>query len=120
MNYLEAKERERLLKKLEPRYHNAELVLLGIMIELDNRYFEPDYYLIVKNAEVEGDRAYHLVITLNPQKPTKNVNALLMGTRASKFSNWWMNSSDLKYMKRYLKPINSFLYSNSQEVKGEL
>lgn len=60
MNYLEAKERERLLKKLEPRYYNAELVLLGTMIELDNRYFEPDYYLIVRNAEVEGLSLIHI------------------------------------------------------------
>lgn len=110
MNYLEAKERERLLKKLEPRYYNAELVLLGTMIELENRYFEPDYYLIVRNAEVEGNRAYHLIITLNPKKSCKNQNALIIEARLSKFSNWWINTYDLKYMERYLKPISSFLY----------
>lgn len=110
MNYLEAKERERLLKKLEPRYKNAELVLLGKMIELENRYFEPDYYLLVKDAEKEGHRAYHVIITLNPKKSCKNQNALNIEARLSQFSNWWINTYDLNYMKMFLKPISSFLY----------
>lgn len=53
LNYLEAKDRERLLKKLEPRYKHAKLVLFGMPIEIDGRVFEPDFYLIVENADRE-------------------------------------------------------------------
>lgn len=94
----------------------AELVFLGTMVELGNRYFEPDYYLIVENADVRGSIAYHLVITLNPKRLTKNLNALTMQSSISKFSNWWISTSDLKFMKRFLKPINSFLYYKTKGV----
>lgn len=110
MNYLEAKERERLLKKLEPRYTKAELVFLGVSLEINNWRFAPDYYLLVRN-HLEDKRGMHsLIITLNPRGLVRNVNALTMQSSISRFSNWWISSSDLNYMERHLKPINSFLY----------
>lgn len=110
LNYLEAKDRERLLKKLEPRYKHAKLVLFGMPIEIDGRVFEPDFYLIVENADRESGRVFHLMITLNPFKPCKNTNALLMETRLAKFSNWWIKPKELEYLKRCFKPIADFLY----------
>lgn len=110
MNYLEAKERERLLKKLEPRYQNAELVLLGVPLEINNWRFAPDYYLLVRNHLEDKWGMHSLIITLNPRGLVRNVNALTMQSSISRFSNWWIGASDLKYMEKYLKPVSTFLY----------
>ena len=110
MNYLEAKERERLLKKLEPRYQNAELVFLDVSLEINNWRFAPDYYLLMRNHLEDKWGMHSLIITLNPRGLVRNVNALTMQSSISRFSNWWISSSDLKYMEMFLKPINSFLY----------
>lgn len=110
MNYLEAKERESLLKKLEPRYRNAELVLLGVSLEINNWCFAPDYYLLVRNHLEDKWGMHSLIITLNPRGLVRNVNALTMQSSISRFSNWWIGASDLKYMERYLKPVSTFLY----------
>lgn len=120
MNYLEAKERERLLKKLEPRYHNAELVFIGAPLDINGWHFKPNYYLIAKHA-INDERGIHsIIITLDPKELTRNSNALTISAYLLKFSCWWITPKSLNYMERYLKPINSFLYSNSQEVKSEL
>lgn len=110
MNYSEAKERERLLKKLEPRYQNAKLVFLGVSLELNNWRFAPDYYLLVRNHLEDKWGMHSLIITLNPRELVRNVNALTMQSSISRFSNWWIGASDLKYMERYLKPVSTFLY----------
>lgn len=110
MNYLEAKERERLLKELEPRYQNAELVLLDTSLEINNWRFAPNYYLLVRNHLEDKWGMHSLIITLDPRGLVRNVNALTMQSSISRFSNWWIGASDLKYMERYLKPISSFLY----------
>ena len=110
MNYLEAKERERLLKKLEPRYHNAELVFLEIPLEINCWNFASNYYLLVRNHLEDRWGMHSLIITLDPKGLTRNVNALTLQSSISRFSNWWIGASDLKYMERYLKPISSFLY----------
>lgn len=110
MNYLEAKERERLLKKLEPRYQNAKLVFLGVSLEINNWCFAPDYYLLVRNHLEDKWGMHSLIITLNPRGLVRNVNALTMQSSISRFSNWWIGASDLKYMERYLKPVSTFLY----------
>lgn len=118
MNYLEAKDREKLLKKLEPRYSNAELVFLNASIHINGWHFKPNYYLIVKRLKYNNG-IHSLIITLDPNELTRNINALTIHSSISRFSNWWISASDLKFMGRFLKPINSFLYVNSQEVKGE-
>lgn len=110
MNYLEAKERERLLKKLEPRYQNAELVFLDTSLEINGWCFAPNYYLLVRNYLEDKWGIHSIIITLDPKKLTRNVNALTMQSSISRFSNWWIFSSDLNYMERHLKPISSFLY----------
>lgn len=110
ISYLEAKNRVKLLKELEPRYSKAKLVLLGERLEINSWNFSPDFYLIVENAEIDGNDRFHLIITLNPQVLTSNVNALTMKTYLQKFSCWWIPSPDLEYMKRHLKPISTFLY----------
>lgn len=110
MNYLEAKERERLLKKLEPRYQNAKLVFLGVSLEINNWRFASDYYLLVRNHLEDKWGMHSLIITLNPRRLVRNVNALTMQSSISRFSNWWIGASDLKYMERYLKPVSTFLY----------
>lgn len=110
MNYLEAKERERLLKKLEPRYHNAELVFLGASLEINNWNFAPNYYLLVRDYLEDKWGMHSIIITIDPKGLTRNVNALTMQSSISRFSNWWIGASDLKYMERYLKPISTFLY----------
>lgn len=110
MNYSEAKERERLLKKLEPRYQNAKLVFLGVSLEINNWRFAPDYYLLVRNHLEDKWGMHSLIITLNPRGLVRNVNALTMQSTISRFSNWWIGASDLKYMERYLKPVSTFLY----------
>lgn len=110
MNYLEAKERESLLKKLEPRCRNAELVLLGVSLEINYWRFAPDYYLLVRNHLEDKWGMHSLIITLDPKGLTRNVNALTMQSSISRFSNWWIGASDLKYMERYLKPVSTFLY----------
>lgn len=110
MNYSEAKERERLLKKLEPRYQNAKLVFLGVSLEINNWRFAPDYYLLMRNHLEDKWGMHSLIITLNPRGLVRNVNALTMQSSISRFSNWWIGASDLKYMERYLKPVSTFLY----------
>lgn len=110
MNYLEAKERERLLKKLEPRYKNAELVFLGTSLEINNWYFAPNYYLLVRDCLEDRWGIHSLIITLDPKGLARNVNALTTQSSISRFSNWWISPSDLNYMERHLKPISSFLY----------
>ena len=110
MNYLEAKERERLLKKLEPRYKNAELVLLGTSLEINGWRFAPNYYLLVRNYLDDRWGIHSIIITLDPKGLARNVNALTMQSSISRFSNWWISPSDLNYMERHLKPISSFLY----------
>lgn len=110
MNYLEAKERERLLKKLEPRYKNAELVLLGTSLEINGWRFAPNYYLLVSNYLEDKWGMHSIIITLDPKGLARNVNALTIQSSISRFSNWWIGASDLKYMEMFLKPINSFLY----------
>ena len=110
MNYSEAKERERLLKKLEPRYQNAKLVFLGVSLEINNWRFAPDYYLLVRNHLEDKWGMHSLIITLNPRGLVRNVNALTMQSSIPRFSNWWIGASDLKYMERYLKPVSTFLY----------
>lgn len=110
MNYLEAKERERLLKKLEPRYHNAELVFLDTSLEINYRRFAPNYYLLVRNYLEDKWGIHSIIITLDPKGLARNVNALTIQSSISRFSNWWIGASDLKYMERYLKPISTFLY----------
>lgn len=111
MNYLEAKERERLLKKLEPRYQNAELVFLDTSLEINNWRFSPNYYLLVRNCLEDKWGIYSIIIiTLDTKGLVRNVNALTMQSSISRFSNWWIGASDLKYMERYLKPVSTFLY----------
>jgi len=110
MNYLEAKERERLLKKLEPRYKNAELVFLNVSLEINGRRFAPNYYLLVRNYLKDKWGTHSIIITLDPKGLARNVNALTMQSSISRFSNWWISASDLNYMERHLKPISSFLY----------
>lgn len=110
MNYLEAKERERLLKELEPKFTKAELVLLGERLDINSHNFPPNFYLLVENAEIDGNDRFHLIITLNPKALTSNGNALTINTCLQKFSCWWIPSIDLGYMKRHLKPISTFLY----------
>ena len=110
MNYLEAKERERLLKKLEPRYQNAELVFLDTSLEINGWRFAPNYYLLVRNCLEYKLGIHSLIITLDPKGLTRNVNALTVQSSISRFSNWWISASDLRYMKMFLKTINSFLY----------
>ena len=110
MNYLEAKERERLLKKLEPRYQNAELVFLGTSLEINNWRFAPNYYLLVRNCLEYRREIHSIIITIDPKGLVRNVNALTMQSSISRFSNWWIGESDLKYMERYLKPVSTFLY----------
>jgi len=119
MNYLEAKERERILKKLEPRYKNAKLVLLSTSLEINGWRFESNYYLIVKHLKYKNG-IHSLIITLDPNGLTRNINALTIHSSISRFSNWWISASDLKSMERFLKPINSFLYYKPKEViKGD-
>lgn len=110
MNYLEAKERERLLKKLEPRYQNAELVFLDTSLKINNWRFAPNYYLLVRNCLEDKWGIHSIIITLDPKGLVRNVNALTMQSSVSRFSNWWIGASDLKYMERYLKPVSTFLY----------
>lgn len=115
MNYLEAKERERILKKLEPRYKNAELVLLSISLKINGWCFAPNYYLLARNC-LEDNRGMHsLIITLDPNELTRNINALTIHSSISRFSNWWISASDLKVMERFIKPVNSFLYYKTKE-----
>jgi hypothetical protein len=110
MNYLEAKERERLLKKLEPRYTKAELVFLDTSLEINNWRFAPNYYLLVRNCLEDRWGIHSIIITLDPKGLVRNVNALTIQSSISRFSNWWISASDLNYMERHLKPINSFIY----------
>ena len=110
MNYLEAKERERLLKKLEPRYQNAKLVFLDTSLEINGWRFAPNYYLLVSNYLEDKGRIHSIIITLDPKGLVRNVNALTMQSSISRFSNWCIGASDLKYMERYLKPVSTFLY----------
>lgn len=110
MNYLEAKERERLLKKLEPRYTKAELVFLNVSLEINGWRFAPNYYLLVRNCLEDKWGIHSIIITLDPNGLTRNINALTLQSSISRFSNWWISSSDLNYMERHLKPISSFLY----------
>lgn len=114
MNYLEAKERERLLKMLEPRYKNAKLVLLSTSLEINGWRFAPNYYLIVKRLKYKNG-IHSLIITLDPNGLTRNINALTIHSSISRFSNWWISASDLKFMERFIKPINSFLYYKIKE-----
>lgn len=115
MNYLEAKNREKILKKLEPRYRMAELVFLDASIYINGWHFEPNYYLIVKHLKYKNG-IHSLIITLDPNGLTRNINALIIHSSISRFSNWWISASDLKSMERFLKPINSFLYYKPKEV----
>lgn len=110
MNYLEAKKRERLLKELEPRYQNAELVFLDTSLEINNWRFAPNYYLLVRNCLEDKWEIHSIIITLDPKGLVRNVDALTMQSSISRFSNWWIGASDLKYMERYLKPVSTFLY----------
>lgn len=110
MNYLEAKERERLLKKLEPRYRMAELVFLSASLEINGWRFAPNYYLLVRDNLKDRFGIHNLIITIDPKGLARNVNALTMQSSISRFSNWWISASDLKFMERYLKPVSSFLY----------
>lgn len=110
MNYLEAKERERLLKKLEPRYTKAELVFLNVSLEINGWRFAPNYYLLVRNRLEDKWGTHSIIITLDPKGLARNVNALTIQSSISRFSNWWISASDLNYMERHLKPISSFLY----------
>ena len=116
MNYLEAKNREKILKKLEPRYRMAELVFLDASIYINGWHFEPNYYLIVKHTLKYKNGIHSLIITLDPNGLTRNINALTIHSSISRFSNWWISASDLKSMERFLKPINSFLYYKPKEV----
>lgn len=120
MNYLEAKERERILKKLEPRYKNAELVLFSTSLEINGWRFAPNYYLLVRNCLEDKWGMRSIIITLDPNGLTRNINALTTYSSISRFSNWWISASDLKFMERFLKPINSFLYyKTEEEIKGD-
>lgn len=110
MNYLEAKKRERLLKELEPRYQNAELVFLDTSLEINNWRFAPNYYLLVRNCLEDKWGIHSIIITLDPKGLVRNVNALTMQSSIPRFFNWWIGASDLKYMERYLKPVSTFLY----------
>ena len=93
------------------RWQTAELVLLGQEAFINRWTFKPNYYLVVECAEVDYEgEVFHLIITLDPTEPTKNNNALSLKLDKLRFSNWWISTSDLKFMKRFLKPINSFLY----------
>ena len=66
---------------------------------------------MVECAEVDYEgEVFHLIITLDPKGLVRNVNALTMQSSISRFSNWWIGASDLKYMERYLKPVSTFLY----------
>lgn len=120
MNYLEAKNREKILKKLEPRYRMAELVFLDASIHINGWHFKPNYYLIVKHTLKNRGGIHSLIITLDPNELTRNINALTIHSSISRFSNWWISVSDLKVMERFLKPVNSFLYYKPKEViKGD-
>ena len=110
MNYLEAKNRVNLLKKLEPRYKNAKLVFLGTSLEINGWHFASNYYLLVRNCLEDKWGIHSLIITLDQNGLTRNVNALTMQSSISRFSNWWISASDLKFMERHLKPISTFLY----------
>lgn len=111
INYIEAKERERLLKKLEPRYKSAKLIYLSKHITVNGWYFDSDYYLIVESIELKDITGFDLmIITLNPKSPTWNVAMQSLESVISKFSSWFIYEAHLRYMERYLKPISSFLY----------
>ena len=115
MNYLEAKERERLLKMLEPRYKNAKLVLLSTSLEINGWRFAPNYYLLARNCLEDKWGIHSLIITLDPNELTRNTNALTIHSSISRFSNWWISASGLKFMERFIKPVNSFLYYKTEE-----
>lgn len=115
MNYSEAKERERLLKKLEPRYQNAKLVFLGVSLEINNWRFAPDYYLLVSEP-FRGLLGRKIVTIIDLEKTMKGHNFDISGkTHEKGFSCWRINLDYFEDIKEF-KPL---IASSNFLWKGE-